>query len=64
MSRILLIEDHERMARLIHKGLVAAGIGVDVADRIDAAWTAVQQMSYQASSVRLKIEQIQLVSGG
>jgi DNA-binding response OmpR family regulator len=48
MSRILLIEDHERMARLIHKGLMAAGIGVDVADRIDAAWTAVQQMSYQA----------------
>lgn len=48
MSRILLIEDHVRMARLIHKGLVAAGIGVDVADRIDAAWTAVQQMSYQA----------------
>lgn len=48
MSRILLIEDHERMARLIHKGLLAAGIGVDVADRIDAAWTAVQQMSYQA----------------
>lgn len=48
MSRILLIEDHARMARLIHKGLVAAGIGVDVADRIDAAWTAVQQMSYQA----------------
>lgn len=27
---------------------MAAGIGVDVADRIDAAWTAVQQMSYQA----------------
>ncbi|MNU76298.1 Response regulator MprA [compost metagenome] len=48
MSRILLIEDHERLAGLIRKGLVAAGLGVDVADRIDAAWTAVQQMSYQA----------------
>lgn len=48
MSRILLIEDHERMAQLIEKGLVAAGIGVDMADRIDAAWAAIQQMSYQA----------------
>lgn len=48
MSRILLIEDHERLARLIHKGLVAAGIGVDVSERIDAAWAAVQQIPYQA----------------
>ncbi|WP_028606094.1 response regulator transcription factor [Ottowia thiooxydans] len=48
MSRILLIEDHERMARLIHQGLVAAGIGVDVSGRIDTAWAAIQQMSYQA----------------
>lgn len=48
MSRILLIEDHERLAALIRKGLVAAGIGVDVADRIDSAWAAMQQVSYQA----------------
>lgn len=48
MSRILLIEDHERLARLIRKGLMAAGVGVDVADRIDAAWVAIQQMPYQA----------------
>ncbi|QEI06386.1 response regulator transcription factor [Pigmentiphaga aceris] len=48
MSRILLIEDHERLATLIHKGLSAAGIGVDVCDRIDAAWTSLQQMPYDA----------------
>ncbi|SHI24566.1 response regulator transcription factor [Pollutimonas bauzanensis] len=48
MSRILLIEDHDRLARLMCKGLAAAGIAVDVIGRIDAAWTAVQQMSYQA----------------
>lgn len=48
MSRILLIEDHERLAGLIHKGLVAAGMGVDICGRIDAAWTAMQQLSYQA----------------
>lgn len=48
MSRILLIEDHDRLARLMCKGLVAAGIAVDVIDRIDGAWAAVQQMPYQA----------------
>jgi len=48
MSRVLLIEDHDRLARLMCKGLVAAGIAVDVIDRIDAAWAAVQQIPYQA----------------
>ncbi len=48
MNRILLIEDHERLAQLMCKGLEAAGIAVDVFDRIDAAWAAVQQMPYQA----------------
>ncbi len=48
MSRILLIEDHERLAQLIRKALLTAGIGIDISDRISAAWTAVQQMSYQA----------------
>jgi DNA-binding response OmpR family regulator len=47
MSRILLIEDHDRLAQLIRKGLVAAGIAVDVSHRMDAAWAAVQQMPYQ-----------------
>lgn len=48
MSRVLLIEDHERLAALIRKGLEAAGIGVDVAARIDAAWAAIHQVAYQA----------------
>lgn len=48
MSRILLIEDHDRLAKLMCKGLVAAGIAVDVIDRIDGAWAAIQQMPYQA----------------
>ncbi|MCE8033143.1 MAG: response regulator transcription factor [Halomonas sp.] len=48
MSRILLIEDHDRLARLMRQGLEAAGIAVDVAGRIDSAWTAVQQIPYQA----------------
>ncbi|WP_421684523.1 response regulator transcription factor [Stutzerimonas urumqiensis] len=48
MSRILLIEDHERLADLICKGLAGAGVAVDVVGRIDAAWAAVQRLSYQA----------------
>lgn len=48
MSRILLLEDHARLAQLIRKALMTAGIGVDLSDRIDDAWAAVQQMPYQA----------------
>lgn len=48
MSRILLIEDHERLARLVCKGFVAAGIAVDVVDRIDTAWATIRRMPYQA----------------
>ena len=48
MSRVLLIEDHERLAQLISKGLGAAGIAVDVAGRIEGAWAAVRQLPYQA----------------
>jgi DNA-binding response OmpR family regulator len=48
MNRILLVEDHERLARLVSKGLSGAGIAVDVVPRIDAAWSALQQVSYGA----------------
>jgi DNA-binding response OmpR family regulator len=48
MSRILLIEDHERLAQLVCKGLAVAGIAVDVFPRIDEAWAAVQQIPYGA----------------
>jgi len=48
MSRILLVEDHDRLATLVCKGLAGAGIAVDVVGRIDAAWSAIQQVPYQA----------------
>ena len=48
MNRILLVEDHERLAKLVSNGLTAAGIAVDGVQRIDAAWSALQQMSYGA----------------
>lgn len=48
MNRILLVEDHERLAALISKKLAAAGIAVDVFDRMDTALAAAQQVPYQA----------------
>jgi DNA-binding response OmpR family regulator len=48
MNRILLIEDHDRLAQLMCKALAAAGIAVDVIGRIDTAWTAIGQLPYQA----------------
>lgn len=48
MNRILLVEDHERLAGLMCKGLADAGIAADVVMRIDAAWIAMQQIPYRA----------------
>ncbi|GAB2181836.1 response regulator transcription factor [Denitratisoma sp. agr-D3] len=48
MNRILLLEDHERLAKLICKGLLANGVAVDVVGRIDTAWAALAQVPYQA----------------
>lgn len=48
MNRILLVEDHERFAGLICKGLEAHGVAVDVVGRIDQAWAALSQLPYQA----------------
>lgn len=48
MNRVLLVEDHERLATLISRQLSVAGIAVDVFDRIDFAWQAIQQLGYQA----------------
>jgi DNA-binding response OmpR family regulator len=48
MNRILLIEDHDRLARLVCKALRGAGIAVDVVERIDSAWDALKRLPYQA----------------
>lgn len=48
MSRILLVEDHERLALLMCKGLNEAGIAVDVVGRAGQAWAALRQLPYRA----------------
>jgi len=49
MSRIALIEDHERLAALVRKALAAAGIEADTFGRADAAWAALRAANAEAS---------------
>jgi DNA-binding response OmpR family regulator len=51
MSRILLVEDHARMADLIRRALDAAGISADAFGGIEAAWSASRQVAYGAMVV-------------
>ena len=48
MNRIALIEDHDRMATLVCKALIGAGIEADVFGRLDIAWHAVRRTPYAA----------------
>jgi DNA-binding response OmpR family regulator len=51
MNRILLVEDHARLAALIRRALDEAGIAVDVVEGIEAAWSASREMTYGAMVV-------------
>lgn len=48
MNRIALVEDHERMALLISKACLAAGIEVEIFGNISNARAAVRQLTYSA----------------
>jgi DNA-binding response OmpR family regulator len=48
MSRVLLVEDHDRLAQLMRKGLAAAGIAADLVERCADAWDALKQVPYDA----------------
>lgn len=51
MNRILLVEDHARLAALIRRALDKAGIPVDVFETLESAWMAARQMTYGAMVV-------------
>jgi len=51
MNRILLVEDHARLAALIRKALDDAGISADVFESIESAWSATRHMTYGAMVV-------------
>ena len=48
MNRIALVEDHDRLAALVCKALSAAGIVVDVFERLEPAHHAIAQTPYAA----------------
>ncbi len=48
MQRILLLEDHPRLAALIMQAVAAAGIECDWLERLGPAWWALQGQEYSA----------------
>jgi DNA-binding response OmpR family regulator len=46
MTRIALLEDNERLAELVRRGLGAAGIESDHFTHLETAWSAAQQVDY------------------
>lgn len=48
MHRVLLLEDHHRLAALARQALLAAGIECDHVDRLEAAWQALAAQPYAA----------------
>jgi len=48
MHQIALVEDHARLADLIRRALLAAGIHVDTFATIEAAWAALRETEYSA----------------
>ncbi len=48
MNRILLVEDHARLAELIRQALDKAGISADAFERLETAWPASRQVAYGA----------------
>jgi DNA-binding response OmpR family regulator len=51
MNRILLVEDHARVAALIQHALEKAGISVDAFQELGQAWSASSQVAYGAMVV-------------
>jgi signal transduction histidine kinase len=51
VSRILLVEDHRRMAALIRQALEKAGVAVDAFEQLEPAWSASRQITYGAMVV-------------
>lgn len=51
MSRVLLLEDHPRLAGMIQRALSGAGIECDAWTRIEHAWSALREQSYDAALV-------------
>jgi DNA-binding response OmpR family regulator len=48
MHRVLLLEDHARLATLVRQALEGAGLACDVVERSSEAWTTMHAVDYAA----------------
>jgi DNA-binding response OmpR family regulator len=46
MQRILLLEDHDRLASLVRKAIEGAGMACDTVERVSQAWSALEMVDY------------------
>ncbi|PTT79592.1 DNA-binding response regulator [Pelomonas sp. HMWF004] len=51
MARVLLVEDHPRLAALVQRALESAGIACDSVERLGHAWAALQALPYAAALI-------------
>jgi DNA-binding response OmpR family regulator len=50
-NRIVLVEDHARLASLVERGLGAAGIAVDTFPGLEAAWHGMHRQAYAVAVI-------------
>lgn len=51
MQRVLLLEDHDRLAAMVRQAIEGAGLACDTVDRASQAWAALQMVDYAAAII-------------
>ena len=51
MQRILLLEDHDRLAALVRQAIEGAGLACDTVGRMSQAWAALEMVDYAAAII-------------
>lgn len=51
MQRVLLLEDHDRLANLVRQAIEGAGLACDTVASASQAWTALQMVDYAAAII-------------
>lgn len=51
MQRVLLLEDHDRLAALVRQAIEGAGLACDTVASASQAWTAMQMVDYAAAII-------------
>ncbi|UCU92179.1 response regulator transcription factor [Hydrogenophaga taeniospiralis] len=51
MQRVLLLEDHDRLAALVRQAIEGAGLACDTVGRASQAWASLQMVDYAAAII-------------